>query len=175
LNFSAFAINYLNGETIKIDEKEKEYWINYITSVRSEETMHAKDEDFRSWDELSNIEQTYLPIFGKTTELLYQLIAFEAYDYMDSEAAQLILEQFALIGDEAMMFPEPQTSLDYAMYNNIIELKPYWTYLANYSPDDPEYTETLEKVFTFSNDAGYQLNQILLTEHEEFLGADLYI
>src|SRR5699024_8085412 len=64
LNFSAFAINYLNGETIKIDEKEKEYWINYITSVRSEETMHAKDEDFRSWDELSNIEQTYLPIFG---------------------------------------------------------------------------------------------------------------
>lgn len=175
LNFSSHVIRYLDGETIKIDEKEEEYWLDYMISLRSEETQDASDDEFRSWDELSNIEQTYLPVFGKTTELLYQLVAFEAFDYMDSDAAQLILEQLALLGDEAMMFPEPQTSLDYAMYNNIVELKPYWSYLGNSNPEDPEYTETLEKVFNFSNDAGFQMNQILYTEHEEFLGADLYI
>lgn len=97
------------------------------------------DIDFRSFDELTNLERAMLTSIGLTGPLLNALDEMMMTDSFDEETYEVIAEQFELLGSPTVLIPAPQTFYDYELFNIMLIIKDTWMELGNYSDPNEDF------------------------------------
>lgn len=178
LNFSENIINIQTGDTIVYNDDINQLWYEDIVSYRSNETKDLDVSDFRKWDELTNIERSFIPTFGRANALLVNLIQLLSEDLYELEAYSLLIKQFELISNPMALYPEPQTELDYYMYTKAEEYKQAWnkvSRLENPAQNKDEYLTFLQDLLAGGEQVYLTMNHILSQNNDKYYGADLYL
>lgn len=178
LNFSEHIINIQSGDTIIYSDAMNQFWYNDVVSYRSNQTSELDVSDFRQWDELSNIERSFIPTFGRANALLVHLIQLLSEDLYELEAYSLFIGQFAIIGDLLTLYPEPQTELDYYMYTKANEFKQLWSKVSQFNnptQHKEEYLTFLQELLASGEKVYITMNHILSQSNDKYYGADLYL
>lgn len=92
--------------------------------------------DFRSYDELTNLETALLMAIGFTGPLLNELDDMIARESFDEETYEVIREQFLSLGEPSVLIPAPQSFTDMELFNIMLIMKELWYEIGHI--EDPE-------------------------------------
>lgn len=119
--------------------------------------------DFRSFEELTNLERAILSSIGMTGPLLNLFDEMVKVDTFDDEAFEVITEQFKKLGSPTLLIPAPQSLTDYELFNIMLVLKEDWMQLGNYEDFEEEADEIIDDYTQLREDTNNLFAYLFIT------------
>ncbi|QQK81390.1 hypothetical protein HUG20_16730 [Salicibibacter cibi] len=147
-NYHDAFIALTDEEAYKLsDTATKDEVYDLFISTPPEEFDDLDREDYRTWEEATNLERGIMQMFELTAPALNDLEYFMENDMYDHEAFSLVLAEFEKLGQPTLLIPAPQSELDMQLYENMEMVKSLWGQLGQFE-DPGQNKEEFEELYS---------------------------
>lgn len=125
-NYSDTYINITEDVAYVLPKEAESFTYNVFMESPPKELRDLQPEDYRSWEEATNLERGIMQITILTTPILNAIDPLIAQEKYDGEEMKSIQEVFFELGSPNVLTPAPQTVLDYQLFENMQMIKRLW-------------------------------------------------
>jgi hypothetical protein len=168
-NYSDSFIEILEEEAYQITDSEMiEEAYELIISSPPEELRDLDREDYRTWEEATNLERGMIQVIYLSAPALNDLAHLIENKMYNHEAFSLLLAEFEKLGTPNLLIPAPQTPMDIQLYENMEMVKTLWGQLGQFEDPSENKDEFEELYFHLRQEMNNLIVRINLTLSEEF-------
>lgn len=139
-NYHDAYIDISENEAYTIDdEEEMEQTYEFFIMNPPEELADKEPEDYRTWEEATNLERGIMQLTILSAPSLNELGILVENDTYSGEDFEKLLDTFKELGDPGVLIPAPQTILDMQLYENMQMIQSYMGEIGTF--EDPEENE----------------------------------
>ncbi|MEW4308170.1 hypothetical protein [Rossellomorea marisflavi] len=167
MNYSDTFIDLSENLSYKIQDPEKIEIAYQLFIDHPPVQLQGKEGiEYRSWEEATNMERGIIQMtILLSVPMNYLQYAIEQDEY-DTEQFKTAQAEFKRIGDPMVLFPSPQTPLDYELYESIRTVHALWGKLGLYQKPEQDkeefkalYDQTRQEVNNLFARVNYTLSE----------------
>lgn len=145
-NYGDAFINTVDGLAYVIPEDHIDVAYTFFISHPPEDLADKELEDYRSWEQATNLERGIIQIVELTGPLINELGIMMDHDLYEGEGFEQILQEFEDLGSPVVLIPAPQSMLDLQLFENMQFMKSLWAEIGQFE-NPAEHKEEFDEIY----------------------------
>ena len=145
-NYSDAYIDMNEEVAYVLPEESISFAYDFFISNPPEDLRDKEPEDYRSWEEATNLERGIMQITLLTSVVLNETDSLMEQDKYSGKEMESIQEEFFELGSPNILIPAPQSALDMQLFENMLMVQGLWEKFGKFeNPEDNK--EEFEAVY----------------------------
>ena len=157
-NYSDAYIDMNEEVAYVLPEESISFAYDFFISNPPEDLRDKEPEDYRSWEEATNLERGIMQITLLTSVVLNEVDSLMEQDKYSGEEMESIQEEFFELGSPNILIPAPQSALDMQLFENMLMVQGLWEKFGKF--ENPE--ENKEEFEAVYQDLRQEMNNIVI-------------
>jgi|SRR5690625_3141428 len=157
-NYSDAYINMNEEVAYVLPEESISFAYDFFISNPPEDLRDKEPEDYRSWEEATNLERGIMQITLLTGAVLNEIDLLMEQDKYSGKEMESIQEEFFELGSPNILIPAPQSALDMQLFENMMMVQGLWEKFGKF--ENPE--ENKEEFAAVYQELRQEMNNIVI-------------
>jgi len=145
-NYGDAYINMLEGLAYAMPESSIPMAYDFFIANPPEDLRDKKKEDYRSWEEATNLERGIMQVVLLSSQPLNAIGIMMENDIYQGEQFETAQKEFFDLGNPTVLIPAPQSVMDMTLFENMQMVQSLWEELGKF--ENPEqHKEEFEELY----------------------------